>query len=266
MSGVTTVTISEETRERIEDHRHDSHHSVEDVLNGMMDALPTTEQLVEGCCHCGKEHLGNSIEEEGGCVVVTPLPDWGQVNVTYFCSPSCAGEFQEDLRRQFPEEPDLVVVGGKDELRCRFEGARYYIDGETEEIAIEVPGAFTGSEDHSGRDYDYVGEPVYLKNNEEWVQSAIVNDIYHEDAATILDLGGDWQVEGKHHPDEEERHETLGKIRRRRDIECPGCGEMFEVDPINSPIECPFCDEEIEVEMPEELTVDSTDNNDVSIQ
>jgi hypothetical protein len=71
-------------------------------------------------------------------------------------------------------------------------------------VGIPVPGAFAGTTSH-GDEYAYIGEPVYVKNEGDWIQSGVVEDIYHEEAYTALMLGHDYEVEMSNHPDEGRR-------------------------------------------------------------
>jgi hypothetical protein len=106
----------------------------------------------------------------------------------------------DEMQSYVPEHPDLVVVGGRNALRVEFGGASFYIDGESREVGIPLPGAFTGTDSHGEYDYEYIGEPVYIKHDERWVQSGIILDIIHEEAHTTLILGYDIEVEDAHRP------------------------------------------------------------------
>lgn len=204
--GETSLTISDEIKERLENYRHEDHESWNEVLDSFMTVLPTQEELEDGCINCGKERfLDAPIQEVGGFVQWMHAEYDGQdiYGSNYYCSPECAHEVQEEVDSYVPENPDLVVVGGKDEMRTEFEGATFYLDRDTMEVGIPLPGAFGGSDSH-GNTYEYEGEPVYIKNEGQWVQKGVIENIIHEETHTALILEHEFNVTEEYHPDKEE--------------------------------------------------------------
>lgn len=202
----TTITLNDETKTRLERYRSDrGHYSWSETLEALMDVLPTIEQFQAGCLHCGREPTADFPAADPGGVVMWANPEGGPPGTYYFCSMDCAHAEHERWASYVPEYPDLVVVGGAEEMRCDVTNATYYLDDETMEIGIPLPGAFGGA-DNLGHEYDYLGEPVYIKNDDRWVNSGIIESIIHEETHTALILGhGEPAVLREHHPDEEKR-------------------------------------------------------------
>jgi len=211
--GDTSLTVDADTKQRLsDDYRSPEHDSWTEFFNGLMEMLPTREEMEE----CSYGDCDRNLWRSG------PVEDWGGViqwfaaehngstiyGNAYFCSPEHAEAAQEEVRQMVPTNPALVRVGGHEELSTEFTGAEYYLDGEHKELSIPMPGAFGGSDSH-GNDYDYTGEPVYLQNDRgEWVASAVVDEIIHEEAHTALILGSNLSVEKGHHPDADAESEA----------------------------------------------------------
>jgi hypothetical protein len=207
--GDTSITVGEDTKERLGDHRAPTHDSWSDVLDGMMEILPTVQDVEEGCEHCGEVRPhGRAVEDAGGAVQFfhAEYEDNDVYGSRYFCSAECAHDAQQEVEAMVPSEPDEVLVGGDAEPQAHVEGAVFYIDGHTREVSLPTPGAFGGTDSH-GNEYDYEGEPVYIRNNGDIVQDGVVDDIIHEDAATALLLGRDHETVMSNHPDDEKREE-----------------------------------------------------------
>jgi hypothetical protein len=201
--GDTTLTIDTETRERLLGHRAIAHDSWDDVLNGMMDVLPTVDELSDGCTWCGDGPYSEAIEDGVGFIefFTEELTDGEEFHHTgYFCSAECAVEAQEEAKKYVPENPEKVVVGGADEIRAAFAGATFYLDGQRMEVGLDVPGAFDGTDSHGG-EYDYYGEPVYVYNEGDIVQRGVIEDIIHEDNHTALVLGHDHETVKEYEPE-----------------------------------------------------------------
>lgn len=240
----TSLTIRESVKNRLEGHRHDSHGSWSEQLEGMMEMLPTIEEIYEdGCANCGEKpyHPDWPPEKNGGVIRFFHSEFEGQdVFVsTYFCSIECANETQEEIDRQFPEEPDLVVVGGKEQLRAESSDCSFYFTGDVMQITLSIPGAFEGYED----------EPVFIKNADQWVQTGTVGQVIHEEAHTTLDLSQAVNSARLYHPDDETRQEAIESYCHWYKQTCPECGEELRVsEAMDETIKCGYCDSEIERE------------------
>lgn len=241
--GPTTLTVDEEVRERVEEHRGDAHHSVEDVLVGMMRMLPPVEAIMDGCENCGDDPFHKSRPEKAGGVIWSFHVEEGgeeQYISRYFCSPECAKEKSDEEGKWVPEHPDKVVVGGVSELRTEFEDASFYMDRDVTEVGLDIPGAFGGTDSH-GNEYDYEGEPVYVKNEGHWVQDGVIEDIIHEESHTALILGRDHEKVMLNHPDDEKRENYEEMHAKQNRDECAQCGASFQYSAKEPPEECPDC-------------------------
>lgn len=247
--GRTTLSIDEQTKERLDLYRHPDHNSWAEQLNGMMEMLPSIEDIQEdGCVNCGETpHRDAPTEDIGGVVRFFYARQEDLYGANYFCCPECAKETTDKVQAQIPREPDLVVVGGHEELRTEFTGATFYFDGRDRQVGLDIPGAFGGT-DSFGEEYDYIGEPVYLKNEGQWVQKGVIEDIYHEETHTGLDLGYDMETTMLNHPDEEAREEYKEQHCEWADYECPSCESELRVIVEELPDVCPECDEQIEAD------------------
>jgi hypothetical protein len=207
--GSTSFTIEEGTHERLRAYRTDGHYSWNDCLNDILDTIPPEDKLREGCEHCGERVLLENRRGESQMVVQSFSVD--EAGETFhltrlFCSADCAAEAHKKVQAMVPEDPDKIIVGGADMPRASTEMGTFYIDGETQEVGIPLPGAYSGT-DAGGNEYDYVGEPVYVHNDGRVVQSGVIEDIIHEEAHTALLLGHDHDTVMQHHPEEEKRRE-----------------------------------------------------------
>jgi len=241
--GNTTLTISEDTKERLQDHRADEHYSWDEMLDGMMEVLPAVEEVEDGCSHCDDpQFYGGTVEDTGGVVQFfhTEFEDNDIYGTRYFCSTECAHEAQEEVNAMVPEEPEEVLVGGKSEMRASFEGASFYLDRDTREVGIPVPGAFAGGDSH-GNEYDYEGEPVYVRNEGKVVQKGVIEDIIHEETHTTLLLGRSIETEMLNHPNAERREEYKEQHEKQEHNECAQCGTEFQYPTKEPPEECPDC-------------------------
>lgn len=206
----TTLTIDDETKERLDNYRHPDHENWADVLDSFMQILPSYEDLDDGCMNCGEERfVDTQIEDHDGTVqwFHTEFDGNDVYGSNYYCSPECAHEQQEEANSYVPENPDLVVIGGKDEMRTEFKGATFYLYRDTMEVGIPIPGAFGGSDSH-GNEYAYEGEPVYIKNEGQWVQKGVIDNIIHEETHTALILEHEFNVTEEYHPDSEAEAEA----------------------------------------------------------
>lgn len=201
----TSLTIDEEVRERLDDYRHPSQLSWSDVLDAMMDRLPTVEEIEDACSNCGEEfRTAGPYDEMGGFVQWYTLPDdlGGDPQVAFFCSRSCLEQSFEMKDTYLPESPDRLVVGGAEVPRVEIEQSlSFYKDGHRTSVGIDLPGLFTGDE----VPYDYEGEPLYVQNRGTWIETGVVEEIVHDDDHTTLLIENNRTIEKAHHPDPEQR-------------------------------------------------------------
>jgi predicted Zn-ribbon and HTH transcriptional regulator len=237
------MTVREETLERAKDHRGEAHESWDDALNGMMDMLPEAESIQSGCdfVDCDESHIySGKPEETGGVIQFFYSEEHDLHGVRYFCSPECAKRAQERVNSRMPRNPDEVIVGGRGELRTSFGDATYDFEGRNHSVLIPVPGAFGGESSHD-RDYDYVGEPLYIKNDGDIVQMYAIEEVIHEETSTILVLGKDYEVQMLNHPDDAQRELYEEEHAKIEEGECASCGWRFHYKVKEPPEECPSC-------------------------
>ncbi len=245
--GYTSVSIERESKEELRDHRHPDHDNWDDTLTGMLGILPTIEDMQDGCANCGQEPFSNGPPEEQGGVIQWWSTEYEGSTIlgsAYFCSPDCAAESEEERQNHIPEEPDEVIVGGKSEIRTTLEHASFYMDGETMEVGMPIPGAFDGSSSH-GTEYNYVGEPVYVYHEGQYRQQGVIEEIIHEDHFTTLLLErGDYETVMLNHPDEERREQYKEQHAKWTGEDCAACGEEVRFMVEDPPETCPHCDAE----------------------
>lgn len=217
----TTLTIPDGVKEEFEQFRVPEHDNQGDVLESLISATPTpAEILSEGCANCGESKVRDEnapIDKISGVTQVftfdPPAHDKLDHTVTgmnWFCTVSCAAEFQEEVNRKVPDAPDIVVVGGRKETKAKLYGATFL--PENPSVSIDAPGAFNGTPTNSEKEYDYIGEPVYIGNDDEWVQEYVVEDIFHEESHTALQLKYDTTVTDENRPDRSpEEMDTRGR-------------------------------------------------------
>ena len=242
--GETTLTITDGTKDRLEDHRHDEHDSWSETLDGMMEMLPSIESFNEGCRNCEEEPFMDVPPEEYGGVVrwfKTEVEGNDVFGMNYYCSPECANEVAEEMEKYVPENPDEVVVGGLSELRTSVYGASFYLDRDRMEVGVPVPGAFGGESSH-GTEYDYIGEPVYVYHDGDFRHTGVIEEIIHEEAHTALLLGRNIEVEMLNHPDDERREEYEEQHAKWTEAECASCGSELRFMVEEPPEECPECE------------------------
>lgn len=204
--GETTLTLSEEVKEQLEHHRHDDHDNWSDVLETMMAILPTYDHLRnDGCAMCDESPVEDKPLDEAHGVIhwyQAPREFDGGLEAHWFCSRECIADMDDKVKKFVPREPDRIRVGGYQVPAVEIEESiTCHIDNNTMEVGIRIPGAFAETEDG----YDYHGEPVYVFNQGDWVQSGVVESIIHEETYTGLMLGVDAEVEMSNHPSERER-------------------------------------------------------------
>jgi hypothetical protein len=233
----TTVTFDDSKKERLSKYRTDAHDSWGDVLDGLMDIVPTPEKVAEdGCINCGQTpRFPDQIWSSEGAIHFFKTDFEGNElrYANYFCSPGCAQEAQEDAEAHLPREPDTVIVGGLEDQRVKLNGATFLLDGQAMEVGLNIPGAFS--------DEDHTGTPVYIENGEKIVQEGVIDHVAHEENHTTLVLGRDHGVTRRNHPDEETREEYIEMRSKWTDGECAVCREEFRYQVEEPPEECPHC-------------------------
>jgi hypothetical protein len=212
--GKTTIALDDATKDELDAYQVGDHDSANDTLRALLNLIPHPEDMYDkGCANpeCGKTLPSGTSADRYDLTIehmnLDPVnaPPINQSN--FFCSPGCAVELQEHSQEQAPSDPDKVIVGGHDEMRFEFGGARYRIDGHTEEVSLGIPGALTGQDSH-GYEFDYEGEPVYIHNAGRVVQMGIVDEVINEESHTAIIMGhGNLDMQYEHHPNEAKAQE-----------------------------------------------------------
>lgn len=199
MPAETSIGLSQETRDRLDDYRAPGHASMEDVLESLLNVVPSVEQVARGCQHCGDgPWIDGALDDIGGVIEFFYHEAADRYVTGWYCSRECAAATEDEMRHHFPREPDAVIIGGYEEWRQRIEGnAEYYVDDQMASITFDIPKALD----------DYEGEPVYIADRGEVVQTYVVDEIYHEEGKTALHLTSDAGREAYFHPDDEEREQ-----------------------------------------------------------
>lgn len=211
----TSVTLEDITKERLEQYRTPDHDNYSETLESLFTVVPTpTEMLADGCVECDDSPYmhgtdGQSVDDIGGVTFTFTADAGGGREITdslYFCSPECLREHRDRGEKYVPDEPDLVRVGGADELPVELDSAGFGIDGESMWVTIDAPGAFRGESTAVDVEFDYEGEPIYVRNGDDWVQEGVVEEIHHEETRTTLSMcRDDYETMMLNHPDDERR-------------------------------------------------------------
>lgn len=241
--SMTTVSIEQHARDRLDDYRHEKHGTMTDVVTALLEMVPPVEEMHEGCANCGTEPIESiPMEEQGGVIrwFSHELDGTTIYHSNYFCSAECVAELDEEIERHVPREPDRIEVGGKSEMRAAFSDATFHIEGQQQEVGIPIPGAFAGEDSHGG-EYDYVGEPVYIWHEGDYRQQGVIEDIIHEETHTALILGHDRETVMLNHPDEERRREYAAQHEKWTTADCGACGTELHFMVNDPPDVCPKC-------------------------
>lgn len=206
--GTTTLSLDDDTKERLKEYRTPHHESWDHLLNGMMNILPTVGEVKEEIEAAEYRSFEGTLERTGGVIQFfnREVGAKRRFHSTYYPDLETAAEQYEKHEEMLPREPDKVIVGGADEMRTEVEGATFRAAEDGMSVGITIPGAFGGVSSH-GNEYDYIGEPVYIWNAGRVVQKGVIEDIIHEEAYTGLKLGHNHSKVMLHHPDDEEREE-----------------------------------------------------------
>lgn len=203
------MTVDDETMERADDRRADVHESWDDWLLYAVRTIPTMEKLRDGCSMCDEQLLQKGDPDRSNFFIRTiqvDTPTGEHFTRQVFCSAECVQDRIDKEDAYIPEEPDKVLVGGVDMPQAEFTDATFTMDGTAKQVGVPVPGAFAGTTD-GGVEYEYVGEPVYVKNDGRWVHDGVIERLFHEDHRTTLGLGSDTATVMLNHPDPERREE-----------------------------------------------------------
>lgn len=266
--GKTSLPTSESVKERFGNrHRHPMHASWNDVLESVMAIMPSYDELEDGCAYCGDPPFENGkIEETSGVIHYTKLPEehGGGLTTSWLCSLECAAKAHEHRQTQLPREPDLIRVGGDNVPAVEVtDHLTLHFSAENREVGIGLPGLFASGEDPEST-YDYVGEPVYIKNRGKWVQDGVIEDIMHEEDHTALVLGyGHWPDIALNHPDRERREQYRQKHAPHFTQDCPHCETEIRLHGgLPDAIDCPECGERVKRDHHEDEAVgDRTGSN-----
>lgn len=191
MSDDTTMTLSADVKERLEeDFRHPEHDKWDDTVESIMAALPTIEELEEGCVMCDQkprhfDHHGRI----GGVIDITTVDtdmlagEEGErfdkdfiTEVSWYCSKACASEAQEQVEHHLPSDPDVVYIGGETRRQVEIQDASFEMDGKKRYVTIHIPPTLFGTpEGREIPDMDtdipgFEGEPVFIEHDNEIVQ------------------------------------------------------------------------------------------------
>lgn len=192
-NGYTSVTVPEETRDRLAEYEHGSHDSVGETLDRMMRILPSPVDMAEGCTECGDTPgRTGDVGDVGGMIEWFSDPHGGEVVSNYFCSKSCQLDYLEMVEEAVPTEPDKVFVGGKEEVRFEIEEhTRFMASEEMHSVEFDIP---VGIE-------LYEGEPVYVVNAGEVRFSGVVRNPSNIDGRAYCDMEYDREVTQEFYPD-----------------------------------------------------------------
>lgn len=195
MPAETSVGMSQETRDRLDDYRTDGHHSIPEVIEGLMSIVPPAEDVLDedACSNPACEEplwVPDRPEDRGGVIVWWSAPEEYARGSTYFCSVECAFEEHQRIQEKAATYPDKVVVGGGSEMVVEVEvpGIRLFHEGGREylkEIGVPVPLDLVG-EDRQGNSYDYHGEPIEVWSGGRERFSSTVGDIRREETHTAI--------------------------------------------------------------------------------
>lgn len=258
MPADTSIGLSQETRDRLDDYRSPAHASLEEVIQGLMEVVPPAEDiLAEDACaysECDKTLWVPDKPEDRGGVIQWHAMEYDDSMVygsSWFCSPEHAEKQQAEVEEMAAVEPDRIIVGGDEEMRIEVEmpdlRLRHPVEGdESREIGIDAPLDLVGETRH-GHEYDYHGEPVYVENGGKVRFSGVVDDIIREEVHTAIIMGRDVPTEMMNHPNEERRTDWISSYTHWYDQSCPECGETVRVsEDMDDVVECPKCEAEVE--------------------
>lgn len=240
MGDETSLTIETDAKETLDEIRPDGQTWTEfaEMLGTMLSPLAGEETE---CLNCERPiYLNSDLLAMGGTLYWERVgtQDGDTYHVTnLYCSNECAAEWVENINEQFPDDPDEVLVGGRARPQVTLTDATFIMDGERREIGTKIPGAFTVDGE------DYVGEPVYVKNNGRWVQSGVVDLIEHDHHEhTALGMGRKAPVERVNHPDPDEREEYRSMLEDQdcEEHTCDTCEESYLLPPMRIEA-CPYC-------------------------
>jgi len=168
MGEDTSLTVEVDAKEQVDEIRPVDQTWTEFfvTLRTLLDSLAGEETE---CRNCDRKIAPQAdLIDQGGVIY------WERVGTQdgheytlneYFCSPECGKEWIDSINEQVPREPDEVIVGGRARPDILLNDATYLIDGESRELSINIPGAF------SVDGADWVGEPVYIRNGGRIVQT-----------------------------------------------------------------------------------------------
>lgn len=178
----TSIPIHEAVKNRLEtDYRHDSHETWNDTLTEMMDALPTIDRM--------NDTFGDDVGPtfEGSWIETNGAVDWVSLESTVggdtvntaevYPSRQALADVQETVEHHVPEHPDAAYIGGDTKPQTEIARSRLELDGRNWYLDIDIPPALFGGQD-GGEPTAYDGEPVFIENNGEIVQSGRIDSAF----------------------------------------------------------------------------------------
>jgi len=193
MPADTSIGLSQDTRDQLDDYRAAGHESMEDVIAGLLKMVPPADDILhDGACawdECDSNLWVPDTPEERGGVIQWASTDYdGQklYNSTYYCSVEHAAKNQDKIDEMAAGEPDEVKIGGADEITMSLtmDGMRLH-HGHPHELGIDAPLDLVG-EDRHGYSYDYHGEPIEVINGGKVRFSGEITDMLREETYTAI--------------------------------------------------------------------------------
>lgn len=252
----TSIGLSQDTRDRLDDYRAAGHDSMEDVIDGLMEIVPPADDILDGdACswdECDKRFVIPDAPEDRGGVIEWFSAEFEGDQIygnAYFCSPEHAAAHAEKTEEMAAVYPDKLIVGGMNEMRFEITTddmrLRHRDDG-TKGVSIPAPIDIVGTDAH-GHEFNYHYEPIYVENGGKIRQYGVISEILREETHTAITIDTDRHTAMAHHPDEEKREEHLASYTHWYEQDCPQCGSEIRVhEGMDAEVECSDCGSMIE--------------------
>jgi hypothetical protein len=214
----------------------------------MMNVLPTVSDRTDGCQVCAQTPLPDEPIDESIGVVRWYQDDTGTARYyrsNYYCSGDCFDTILDKIEKYIPQDPDLVRVGGRVLPETKLQDCSFLHAADQMEVTVPVPGGFTGVSKTDESEYNYLGEPVHVKNEGDWIQSGIIKDVLHEDHQTTLVLESKFHIEQLTHPESRVREEHRQNAPSDVELDCETCGKTLIQSPSDKYETCPFCEHQL---------------------
>lgn len=256
MPAETSIGLSQETKDRLEDRRAPGHASMEDVIAGLLEIVPPVDEILdeEACSWRGCDHNiwnPSTPEKKGGVIRYfhTEHDDADIFGSNYFCSIECAAKVAEETEKMAATHPDKFIIGGMDEMRFEVtnDDLRLFHRDDGQELSIPAPLDLVGETKY--HEFDYHGEPIYVWNAGKTRFAGVIGEIIREETHTAINLGRDHTAEQLNHPNDEKRQSFIETYSHWYEQECPECGEELRVnEDMDDEIECGECGSMVERE------------------